>query len=147
MIQLFLPLSHSSRRKSPDIRQSAQFFHKFSIIPNLCFHSPRPELSQIPLGLLPRRYMEIVRIHRLVRRYQHDRLRLDFPDPFGCFPVGADRILYFLFLPSSHIRHDQWRMGKHKCPRNKCLRNKCLRNKCSCNTHFIPTPFRLNSHI
>ena len=66
------------------------------------------------LSPLPRRYMEIVRIHCLVRGKEHYRLRLQVADGLRRLMVCIDCLLDFPFFTAAHIGYDERRMGHHE---------------------------------
>ena len=75
--------------------------YKLCIIGNFHFYIPCTELPQVPLCPFAGRYMEIIRIHCLMRGNDNNSIRFQFPNPFSYFMISVDGIHNFLFFTLS----------------------------------------------
>ena len=113
MVQLLFPLPLCTHRKIVIPAESVQFPYKGFVVsgfyPYLRSHKP----AKVSPGFLSRRYMKIVRIHHCMGRNHHKGVRLQLCCHPGRLLVCFNSILNQNLLPSSHIRHNQRRMGHH----------------------------------
>ena len=78
----------------------------------------RPESSHIPGSPLPIGYMDIIRIHRCMRTYDHNRIRLQRRSGPHDLPISLHRRLQLRLLAPADFRQENWRMWYHKPSQN-----------------------------
>ena len=115
MIQLLFLFTGCPSRKSLQICQPAQCFHKFRVIGSFQLHPACAKLPKIPFGAFSRGNVEVIGIHNLMWRHQNNRLWLKLTNPARSLVISINGTLNLFFFSFSHIRYNQRRMRNHNC--------------------------------
>ena len=114
MIQLLIPLSQRPSLYAGLLRRLAQRTDKFCVIGDFHGNLPGAKFPEVTLCTLSGRDVKIIRIHGLVRRQEHYRLRLQPADRLRRILIRINSLLNILFLTAAHFGYDERWMRYHE---------------------------------
>ena len=115
MVQCSFPHAFRPGRQPPVFCQCTQFFRKLHITIRCKRYLFCMETAKVSLCRPARGYMEIVRVHNLMRGNDHNRIRTALFYIFRYFLICLCRLVNLSLFSSADLRYDQRRMGNHIC--------------------------------